>query len=105
MNKQNTKVRWSKEETQQFLELVPQFGTNYQRYTEVLDRSYSCIKGQYHNLKRNGVISQDCYGCSAVNSPTQLEKVQPPPARKTAKEAQQEADDLVAQLKILLEKM
>ena len=42
---QTAKVRWTEEETKKFLELVKIYGKEYNKYTTVLNRSYSCIKG------------------------------------------------------------
>lgn len=56
MNNPHNRVKWSAQETQKFLDLVPLYGKNYTQYTNNIDRTYSSIKGQYHNLCRRGWI-------------------------------------------------
>ena len=54
----SSKVKWSEQERRRFLELVPLYGTHYGMYTQQLGRSYSCVKGFFHSLKKQGALDQ-----------------------------------------------
>ncbi|CAL6076258.1 Conserved_hypothetical protein [Hexamita inflata] len=49
------KTKWSDEEVKTFFALYPRFGADFKQYVPHLDRTYSQIKGFYHNyLRRHG---------------------------------------------------
>jgi hypothetical protein len=58
-NKSNNaapKKKWTNAEFDMFMKLVPRFGNKYIEYLPYLNRSYACIKGFYHNLKRENLL-------------------------------------------------
>ena len=58
-NKHANKKRWTEEENSTLLALVPEFGSDYDRYMTFLSRSRSCVKSQFHNLKKRRMIVWD----------------------------------------------
>ncbi|CAL6033802.1 Conserved_hypothetical protein [Hexamita inflata] len=46
------KTKWSDEEVKIFFALLPQMGADFKQYMPHLNRTYSQIKGFYHNHKR-----------------------------------------------------
>ncbi|CAL6012767.1 Conserved_hypothetical protein [Hexamita inflata] len=53
------KTNWSDEEVKLFFALLPQLGADFKQYVQHLDRTYSQIKGFYHNyLRRQGVSKE-----------------------------------------------
>ncbi|CAL6012729.1 Conserved_hypothetical protein [Hexamita inflata] len=56
------KTKWSEEEVQTFFGLFPDFGSNFKLYLPHLDRTYSQIKGFYHNYQRRAELQQGFEG-------------------------------------------
>ncbi|CAL6112190.1 Conserved_hypothetical protein [Hexamita inflata] len=52
------KTKWSEEEVQTFFGLFPDFGSNFKLYLPHLNRTYSQIKGFYHNYQRKVEFQQ-----------------------------------------------
>ncbi|CAL6076256.1 Conserved_hypothetical protein [Hexamita inflata] len=50
------KTKWSEEEVQTFFGLFPDFGSNFKLYLPHLNRTYSQIKGFYHNYQRKAEL-------------------------------------------------
>ncbi|CAL6076298.1 Conserved_hypothetical protein [Hexamita inflata] len=53
------KTKWSEEEVQTFFGLFPDFGSNFKLYLPHLNRTYSQIKGFYHNYQRRVELQLD----------------------------------------------
>ncbi|CAL6114644.1 Conserved_hypothetical protein [Hexamita inflata] len=53
------KTKWSEEEVQTFFGLFPNFGSNFKLYLPHLNRTYSQIKGFYHNYQRRVELQLD----------------------------------------------
>ncbi|CAL6076236.1 Conserved_hypothetical protein [Hexamita inflata] len=56
------KTKWSEEEVQTFFGLFPDFGSNFKLYLPHLNRTYSQIKGFYHNYQRRAELQQGFEG-------------------------------------------
>ncbi|CAL6033792.1 Conserved_hypothetical protein [Hexamita inflata] len=53
------KTKWSDEEVKIFFALLPQMGADFKQYMPHLNRTYSQIKGFYHNHIRRHVTSYE----------------------------------------------
>ncbi|CAL5979525.1 Conserved_hypothetical protein [Hexamita inflata] len=53
------KTKWSNEEVKTFFTLLPKFGSSFKQYMPHLNRTYSQIKGFYHNHIRRHTTSNE----------------------------------------------
>ncbi|CAL6012817.1 Conserved_hypothetical protein [Hexamita inflata] len=53
------KTMWSNEEVKIFFALLPKFGSSFKQYMPHLNRTYSQIKGFYHNHIRRHATSNE----------------------------------------------
>ncbi|CAL6094409.1 Conserved_hypothetical protein [Hexamita inflata] len=85
------KTKWSDEEVKIFFSLFPKFGSSFKQYMPYLNRTYSQIKGFYHNHIRRYVTSNE------IDSPENSFKVpvQNTYLRQSSQETAQMLDSLM----------
>ncbi|CAL5979797.1 Conserved_hypothetical protein [Hexamita inflata] len=62
------KTKWSDQEVKTFFNLYPVYGTDFKMYTKDLDRTYSQIKGFYHNHIRRQHLEATVQSDSSRNT-------------------------------------
>ncbi|CAL6012867.1 Conserved_hypothetical protein [Hexamita inflata] len=85
------KTMWSNEEVKIFFALLPKFGSSFKQYMPHLNRTYSQIKGFYHNHIRRHATSYE------IDSPENSFKVpvQNTYLRQSSQETAQMLDSLM----------
>ncbi|CAL5979608.1 Conserved_hypothetical protein [Hexamita inflata] len=84
------KTKWSDEEVKTFFALYPRFGADFKQYVPHLDRTYSQIKGFYHNYLRRHGTEQKREADSPAQSFKTREHHQPRPVQNQKPQFSQE---------------
>ncbi|CAL6076268.1 Conserved_hypothetical protein [Hexamita inflata] len=84
------KTKWSDEEVKTFFALYPRFGADFKQYVPHLDRTYSQIKGFYHNYLRRHGTEQKREADSPAQSFKAREHHQPRPVQNQKPQFSQE---------------
>ncbi|CAL6012727.1 Conserved_hypothetical protein [Hexamita inflata] len=84
------KTKWSDEEVKTFFALYPRFGADFKQYVPHLNRTYSQIKGFYHNYLRRHGTEQKREADSPAQSFKAREHHQPRPVQNQKPQFSQE---------------